>query len=558
MRRYLITVICLIAVQLTVGCRRNVSTVSDSAPAVSPKPTVAKISDEKGAAKLTNTKKPIPLSKAEPKPEPKPNQSATDAAKKKIKVATKQNERMAILSPDGPIAVDVFLTIDGRPQAEIFNEVVDQVLTAADTDKDGRPTWKELVANKAYLSSQSQRDGMPPGNVGQLKMWEEQFDRNRDGQIQRDEAASWLGRGAGMRARAFDVRGSRSYSSLPSTTSRIWKLLDVDGNGRLSKAELARGPEKLLALDENDDGIIDPEELRPLREQLRIDGDQASTVGNTTNAYAAIYLEPQYEVDRLDYLLGDLYARGRTLRPASFAALAGDYKRLDADGDDQLTQNELASMRTMSPQLKLAVDFHSAKNKRQTSLAVPNHVPEIAVVEHPAADRAVLKLGNTRIVVSAYDRESGQASAVASGAQIRMVVHDQCDAVGELLDADANGRLGEREIATCAEALLKYDANHDGQITNNELPYTMIATVVRGELPGEQSLYRPVSKSMSPALADAPSWFVSADYNGDGDVSRREFLGSAEQFSRLDKNKDGFISADEAKQAASAPGENRQ
>jgi Ca2+-binding EF-hand superfamily protein len=378
-------------------------------------------------------------------------------------------------------------------------------------------------------------------------MWTERFDTNRDGQIQRDEASAWLGRDAGVSARAFGVRGSRSYVSVPSATSRIWKLLDADNDNRLSKTEIARGPATLLALDDNDDGIVAPEEVASLRDQLRVDGDQASTGSNATGSYAAIYLAPQYEVDRLEYLLGDLYASRQVLRPTSFSALAAAYKKLDANGDDQLTQGELAAMRTMGPQLKLAVDFRHADAKRQTALAVLEHIPEIAVLQ-PAADRVILTLGNTRIVVLVLDRTLGETPTPATTAsQIRMMVHDQCDTLGELFDANADGKLGEQEIATGAERLSKYDANHDGQISNDELPYSMIAAFVRGERPGEQSLYRPFSASTSAPIADVPSWFVHADYNGDGDVSRREFLGTADQFTLLDENRDGYISADEAK-----------
>jgi hypothetical protein len=39
------------------------------------------------------------------------------------------------------------------------------------------------------------------------------------------------------------------------------------------------------------------------------------------------------------------------------------------------------------------------------------------------------------------------------------------------------------------------------------------------------------------------------DRNGDGDLSPREFLGSAAEFARLDLDRDGLISADEARQA---------
>jgi hypothetical protein len=178
---------------------------------------------------------------------------------------------------------------------------------------------------------------------------------------------------------------------------------------------------------------------------------------------------------------------------------------------------------------------------------VVEHAPEIGVLQ-AAADRVVLTLGSTRIVVSALDRSIGETSPSATiASQIRMVVHDQCDALGEILDVDGDGQIGEREIATCAERLSKYDINHDGQLSNDELPYSMIATIVRGERPGEQSLYRPVFTATSPAVVDAPSWFLKADYNGDGEVSRREFLGTAEQFSLLDQNGDGYISPGEAK-----------
>jgi Ca2+-binding EF-hand superfamily protein len=247
-------------------------------------------------------------------------------------------------------------------------------------------------------------------------------------------------------------------------------------------------------------------------------------------------------------LLGDLYAPRQILRPTSFPELADVYKPLDANGDGQLTQSELTAMRTMNPQLKLAVEFHPAEPSRHTSVSVLEHIPEIALVVQPAVDRVVLSLGTTRIVVLARDLASEKKSpSAAVGSQIRMMVHDQIDVLGELLDVNADGRLGEREVSTCAERLSKCDANNDGQITNDELPYTIIAAIVRGELSGEQSLYRPFSASASSAHAGAPSWFVHGDYNDDGDISRREFLGTMNQFSLLDENRDGFISADEAK-----------
>jgi EF hand len=43
-----------------------------------------------------------------------------------------------------------------------------------------------------------------------------------------------------------------------------------------------------------------------------------------------------------------------------------------------------------------------------------------------------------------------------------------------------------------------------------------------------------------------PLWFRKMDKNRDGDVSRREWLGSEEMFRQIDRDGDGLISAEEA------------
>ena len=64
----------------------------------------------------------------------------------------------------------------------------------------------------------------------------------------------------------------------------------------------------------------------------------------------------------------------------------------------------------------------------------------------------------------------------------------------------------------------------------------------KGEPAAESSFYVPAS-AIGPKdeAAKPPAWFLRADFNGDGDVSRREFLGSGGQFTRLDANRDGYL-----------------
>jgi hypothetical protein len=134
--------------------------------------------------------------------------------------------------------------------------------------------------------------------------------------------------------------------------------------------------------------------------------------------------------------------------------------------------------------------------------------------------------------------------------QIRLMVHDQVDALFDALDGNADGRLGAREIAGCSDRLLALDRDRNGDVTVDELPYVMAAAFVRAEAMDNQSFYIPPVKPVAAVSETAPPWFKHADFNGDGDISRREFLGSVEQFQALDANHDGFIELGEASKAA--------
>jgi hypothetical protein len=148
--------------------------------------------------------------------------------------------------------------------------------------------------------------------------------------------------------------------------------------------------------------------------------------------------------------------------------------------------------------------------------------------------------------------------AAGERSAIRVMVHDDFDALFEELDANADGRLGEREVRTAPARMLACDRNRDGQLTGDELPTTMLAAFMRSERRNERSFYVPDDRPAARPTDDktaaaAAAWFAQADFNGDGDVSGREFLGSLEQFTQLDSNHDGFISSDEAQAATPKP-----
>jgi hypothetical protein len=98
-----------------------------------------------------------------------------------------------------------------------------------------------------------------------------------------------------------------------------------------------------------------------------------------------------------------------------------------------------------------------------------------------------------------------------------------------------------------------YDRNGDGRIARDEVPQQF--QLVVGEGPPTANVQNPNMPVVQPGLpappppakpARGPAWFRKMDVNGDGDVSPREWLGTKEEFKRIDKDGDGLISLEEA------------
>lgn len=505
-----------------------------------------------------------------------------------------RRRRILLLLPGGPMIVDLQLSLDGQPIEKGIDSLIHRVLEAADTNQDGRSTWDELIQNDEFLAGpfgyRATENGPSAGADRQARQWKQRYDVDRNGRIDSREAQAWLGRDTGRAARPFDLRSSRSAFYDARANSPTWRLLDADEDDVLTAEEQEQATSRMLAHDSEDDYILRPRDLSALRDQIRAAEGDSLRYRPESDRHAALLLEPDGDWYRVLYLVGDLYAPRRNLGLGSFPLFPNLFDQLDADGDGRLDEDEIAALLTLSPHLKLDVDFSGdSATASGAKLGLSLLSPEIGSVHRLSPSRWILSLADVAVVFSANDMtpsdqrqtlgptgaaatdpnqpasdpsdsapsESDPPATMTNAAseaysvardEIRLMIHDRGDALFEHLDADHDGQLGEREILGAAGRLKSLD--HDGRLTADELPRRWTVAFLRGEGRVERPFYIPVSARRTTTDSKAPRWFRRGDFNGDGQISRREFLGTSEQFQRLDHNDDGFLEADEVQAPA--------
>jgi Ca2+-binding EF-hand superfamily protein len=420
----------------------------------------------------------------------------------------------------------------GHPplQAQVAHaaDPIDQAaFNQLDVDRDGMLSAVELATDRATADAILRRLDVDEDEV--VDRGELEPNRNPFAGIFFDEGGPINGDPVGGPLVALSTPEARARAAR-RLLSRYDGTDSTTRDGTLSPRESGLGPEGFRLADSNGDGRLELAEVErrlasPAPEivlvvRLAKGPGEAATIGEPTEAEGPATVDPRVAArpdgDRVIGLDGRqvrVTPNDATQDPGGFYVMQFDASDLDKDGS--LDRSEATK------------GFYFRRF-------------------FDAADRNGDEKLTKAEVTLYFDR-------FADLARCRASIHLSEDGrpVFEALDADGDGRLGRRELREAGKRLKALDRDGDGRLRLDEIPTTTRVRVGRGPANSNRGnvnidTYDTQPTPRPPSGKPEVAWFRKMDRNRDGDVSPAEFLGTLEDFRKLDADHDGLIDEEEA------------
>jgi Ca2+-binding EF-hand superfamily protein len=420
--------------------------------------------------------------------------------------------------------------LGGRRSEPKVEAVAEAIFALLDTNKDGKLSRKELAAAPAVLLRRDEDDDemVTPTEVTP--------NTNQATNV----VASMMA--MGVAGKAGPAAGPKNVILLPApgepTTDlerrfqqAYGKSSDDSDERRLTREQLGLDETTFKQLDTNGDGMLDAAEL----------------AGFVKRA-------PDFElivrVGRKDF--GDPHvavSAGNAQITSGLARIDLGRTRVDLRVNNAYSSDQIAGILRQ----QFLAQF------KQADKANVGYLDEKAVKANRTFSslfRAMDRDGDGKLYESeviAYLDQLAELQNRARAACVTLALTNTSRGMFDLLDTNRDGRLGVREMRGAVKLLDTLDAGHKGYLERADLPRSYQLALRRGPASAGGAggaifdLYRGPERSDAIGEPTAgPTWFRKMDRNRDGDVSRREFLGTDEQFRQIDADGDGLISAGEA------------